>query len=38
MFDALAIDNLIEYARLYLNFEMQDWVSAADMDMLILEY
>ncbi|MCD7725071.1 MAG: DUF6061 family protein [Clostridiales bacterium] len=30
MLDALAIDNPIEYARLYLNSEMQDWVIAAD--------
>ena len=31
MLEALAIDNSIEYARLYLNSEMQDWVTAADM-------
>lgn len=27
MLDALAIDNPLEYARLYLDSEMQDWVN-----------
>ena len=31
--DALAIDNPLEYARLVLNFEMQDWVTAEDQMM-----
>ncbi len=35
MLDALAIDDPIEYARLYLNSEMQDWLNATDMDILI---
>ncbi len=35
MLNALTIDDPIEYARLYLNSEMQDWVNAADMDILI---
>ncbi len=34
MLDALAIDEPLEYARLYLNSEMQDWLNAADMDLL----
>ena len=29
MLDALAIDNPLEYARLYLDSEMQDWVHFA---------
>lgn len=28
--DALAIDNLLEYARLYLNHEIQIWIDAED--------
>ena len=32
MLDALAIDNPLEYARLYLNSEMQDWIYIADID------
>ena len=32
LLDALAIDKPLEYARLYLNHEMQDWVSAVDID------
>lgn len=32
MLDALAIDEPMEYARLYLNYEMQDWANAADME------
>lgn len=35
MLNALTIDDPIEYTRLYLNSEMQDWVNAADMDILI---
>lgn len=31
MLDALAIDNPLEYARLYLDSEMQDWVNAMNM-------
>jgi len=32
MLDALAIDNPLEYARLYLDSEMQDWVNAMNME------
>lgn len=32
MLDTLAIDDPLEYARLYLNSEMQDWIYAADME------
>ena len=28
MLDTLAIDNPLDYARLYLNSEMQNWVNA----------
>ena len=28
----LAIDNPLEYARLYLDSEMQDWVNAMNME------
>lgn len=38
MLDALAIDNPLEYARMYLNFGVQNWLNAADMDILILWY
>lgn len=34
MLDALAIDDPLEYARLYLNSKMQDWVNATDMDII----
>jgi len=34
MLDALAIDNPLEYARLYLNSEMQDWVNTAYLELL----
>lgn len=30
MLDALAIDNPVEYARLFLSSEMQDWIYAID--------
>ena len=33
MLDALAIDNPLEYARLYLDSEMQDWVNAKNMEL-----
>ena len=35
MLDALAIDNPLEYARLYLDSEMQDWVNAMNMEWCI---
>ena len=31
MLDALAIDNPLEYARLYLDSEMQDWVIIPEL-------
>lgn len=37
MLDALAIDEPMEYARLYLNYEMQDWANAADMEWIGLD-
>lgn len=30
--NVLSIDNPLEYAHLYLNSEIQDWVYAADME------
>ena len=35
LLDALAIDKPLEYARVYLNHEMQDWVSAVDIDTIV---
>lgn len=32
LLDALAIDDPLEYARLYFNFEIQDWINSADME------
>ncbi len=34
MLNALAIDDPLEYVRLYLNHEMQDWVNACDFEMI----
>lgn len=34
MLDSLAIDDPLEYARLYLNSEMQDWINATDLELL----
>ncbi|NLL92899.1 MAG: toxin-antitoxin system protein [Clostridiales bacterium] len=32
MLDALAIDEPLEYARLYLNSEMQYWINTTDVE------
>lgn len=32
MLDALAIDEPLEYARLYLNSEMQYWINTTDIE------